>query len=60
MLIDCLSLQSFLVWPETNRPPVALTAGEMTAMLPAEGIVLDGRNSTDDKGVVGYSWTQTG
>ena len=46
--------------PETNRPPVAHTAGEITVMLPSENIVLDGRNSTDDKGVVGYKWTQTG
>ena len=54
-----LPLQSVLS-PETNQPPVAQTAGEITVVLPADGITLDGRNSTDDKHVVGYRWTQTG
>ncbi|XP_076437879.1 dyslexia-associated protein KIAA0319-like protein [Babylonia areolata] len=48
------------VKPETNQPPVAHTAGELNVMLPSENIVLDGKGSTDDKGVVGYKWTQTG
>lgn len=46
--------------PETNHPPVARTAGEITVVLPSDGIILDGHNSTDDKGVVGFKWTQIG
>nr|KAG5701483.1 hypothetical protein BaRGS_000879 [Batillaria attramentaria] len=47
------------VKPETNRPPEAKTAGQITVTLPVEGIVLDGLNSTDDKGVLSYKWKQT-
>ncbi|XP_025091552.1 dyslexia-associated protein KIAA0319-like protein [Pomacea canaliculata] len=45
---------------ETNRPPEARTAGEITVLLPTESFVLDGRNSTDDKGTLTYKWTQEG
>ncbi|KAL8578420.1 hypothetical protein ACOMHN_014919 [Nucella lapillus] len=45
---------------ETNQPPQAHTAGEITVMLPSESLVLDGKGSTDDKKVVKYKWTQTG
>ncbi|KAK7091316.1 hypothetical protein V1264_009012 [Littorina saxatilis] len=48
------------VKPETNHPPVAKTAGEITVMLPTDSIVLDGRNSTDDKAITAYKWAQTG
>ncbi|CAI9721075.1 dyslexia-associated KIAA0319 isoform X2 [Octopus vulgaris] len=47
------------VKPEVNQPPVAVTAGEITVVLPVASLVLDGQNSTDDKNIETYSWRQT-
>ncbi|XP_029634781.1 dyslexia-associated protein KIAA0319-like protein isoform X2 [Octopus sinensis] len=47
------------VKPEVNQPPVAVTAGEITVVLPVASLVLDGQNSTDDKNIETYSWKQT-
>ncbi|CAE1251480.1 Dyslexia-associated protein KIAA0319-like protein,Dyslexia-associated protein KIAA0319 [Acanthosepion pharaonis] len=46
------------VKPEVNHPPKASTAGELTVSLPVPSLVLDGHNSTDDKGIVKYLWEQ--
>ncbi|XP_048730594.2 dyslexia-associated protein KIAA0319-like protein isoform X2 [Ostrea edulis] len=48
------------VKPDVNTAPLAVTAGKLTRVLPLKGLVLDGRNSTDDKKIEVYSWTQTG
>ncbi|XP_078332823.1 dyslexia-associated protein KIAA0319-like protein isoform X1 [Crassostrea virginica] len=48
------------VKPDVNTPPVAVTAGHLNVVLPLEGLVLDGRNSTDDKMINTYLWKQTG
>lgn len=53
----CLS-SCFVV--DVNTPPVAVTAGQLTKIIPLEGLVLDGRNSTDDKKIDSYSWAQIG
>lgn len=45
---------------DVNTPPVAVTAGQLTKIIPLKGLVLDGRNSTDDKKIDSYSWVQTG
>lgn len=50
---DCLVV-------DVNTPPVAVTAGQLTKIIPLKGLVLDGRNSTDDKKIDSYSWVQTG
>ncbi|GAB1606635.1 dyslexia-associated protein KIAA0319-like protein [Argonauta hians] len=47
------------VKPEVNQPPVAVTVGEVTVVLPVTSLVLDGHNSTDDKNIETYAWTQT-
>lgn len=46
------------VKPEVNHPPIASTAGELTINLPVPSLILDGHNSTDDKGIVKYLWEQ--
>ncbi|XP_062573171.1 dyslexia-associated protein KIAA0319-like protein isoform X1 [Saccostrea cucullata] len=48
------------VKPDVNTAPVAVTARKLTRILPLKELVLDGRNSTDDKKIVSYSWLQTG
>lgn len=48
------------VKPDVNTPPVAVTVGQLTKIIPLKGLVLDGRNSTDDKKIDSYSWVQTG
>ncbi|XP_041361806.1 dyslexia-associated protein KIAA0319-like protein [Gigantopelta aegis] len=46
------------VKPETNRPPVAETAGQIVVFLPTDKIVLDGSNSTDNVKITKYFWEQ--
>ncbi|XP_050397494.1 dyslexia-associated protein KIAA0319 isoform X1 [Patella vulgata] len=48
------------VKPESNKPPVAKTANKLTVVLPADNIILDGSNSTDDNKLTQYTWQQTG
>lgn len=48
------------LFSDVNTAPLAVTAGKLTRVLPLKGLVLDGRNSTDDKKIEVYSWTQTG
>lgn len=43
---------------DTNHPPVAQVVGPKTLFLPVNSIVLNGSNSTDDKGIVEYNWEQ--
>lgn len=45
---------------DVNTPPVAVTAGQLTKIIPLKGLILDGKNSTDDKKIDSYSWVQTG
>ncbi|KAK3763053.1 hypothetical protein RRG08_014841 [Elysia crispata] len=48
------------VKPQTNKPPVARTAGHVQVFLPQESLTLDGTNSTDEDGKLSYAWLQTG
>lgn len=48
------------VKPQTNKPPVAKTAGHLQVFLPQESLTLDGTNSTDEDGKLTYAWLQTG
>ncbi|GFO01867.1 dyslexia-associated protein kiaa0319-like protein, partial [Plakobranchus ocellatus] len=48
------------VKPQTNKPPVASTAGQVHLFLPQESLTLDGTNSTDEQGKLTYLWVQSG
>ncbi|KAK3087314.1 hypothetical protein FSP39_004539 [Pinctada imbricata] len=48
------------VKPDINTAPKAVTAGKITKIVPIPKLILDGRNSTDDKKITKYTWVQTG
>ena len=50
-IIDC----SFTV---PNKPPVANAGGDKTITLPQRLVTIDGSKSSDDKGIVRYSWAR--
>ncbi|XP_053672289.1 dyslexia-associated protein KIAA0319-like protein [Anopheles nili] len=43
---------------EKNTPPVANAGGDQTVTLPTNVLVLNGSRSSDDLGIVRYSWTR--
>ncbi len=43
---------------DENHPPKAHAGGDKIITLPVSLITLDGRESTDDRGIVSYSWTR--
>ncbi|XP_071810843.1 dyslexia-associated protein KIAA0319-like protein isoform X3 [Apostichopus japonicus] len=47
-----------LVKKEVNMDPVANAGRDITISLPTEYVELDGSLSSDDKGIVSYSWTK--
>ena len=44
---------------DVNQPPKAHAGPDITLELPNNFVELDGSESTDDKGIVGYLWTRT-
>lgn len=40
----------------SNRGPVAVVGPDRKLFLPVSSLLLDGRGSTDDRGVVSYHW----
>lgn len=42
---------------EEDRPPNAVAGDDVTIQLPVDSVLLDGTASSDDFGIVQYSWT---
>ena len=40
-----------------DEPPVSRAGKDVVLQLPTDGVVLDGRESTDDHAIVLYEWT---
>ncbi|XP_047214931.1 dyslexia-associated protein KIAA0319 isoform X5 [Girardinichthys multiradiatus] len=40
----------------SNRAPVAVVGPDRKLVLPLSGLLLDGSSSTDDRGIISYSW----
>lgn len=53
----CLQSRSTI---EKNTPPVANAGGDQSITLPVSAIYLNGTKSSDDLGVVRYTWTRDG
>lgn len=47
------------VQADPDYPPTANAGESILIHLPHNSVVLDGSKSTDDKGIVKYSWKQT-
>uniref|UniRef100_A0A1B0CQZ9 Serine-type protease inhibitor n=1 Tax=Lutzomyia longipalpis TaxID=7200 RepID=A0A1B0CQZ9_LUTLO len=45
---------------EKNSPPVANGGGDQNIVLPQSVMILNGSKSTDDLGIVNYTWTKEG
>lgn len=45
---------------EKNTPPVANAGGDQSITLPVSAIYLNGTKSSDDLGIVRYTWTRDG
>lgn len=45
---------------EKNTPPVANAGGDQSITLPVNAIYLNGTKSSDDLGIVRYTWTRDG
>ncbi|KAK1337947.1 hypothetical protein QTO34_001050 [Cnephaeus nilssonii] len=43
--------------PEKDEPPLSKAGEDVVVRLPTDGLVLDGRESTDDHAIVQYEWT---
>ncbi|XP_021030158.1 low-density lipoprotein receptor-related protein 11 [Mus caroli] len=43
--------------PDEDKPPVSKAGKDVVLHLPTDGVVLDGRESTDDHAIVLYEWT---
>ncbi|XP_070112499.1 low-density lipoprotein receptor-related protein 11 isoform X2 [Equus caballus] len=43
--------------PENDEPPLSKAGQDVVLHLPADGVILDGRESTDDHAIVQYEWT---
>ncbi|XP_044624073.2 low-density lipoprotein receptor-related protein 11 isoform X1 [Equus asinus] len=43
--------------PEKDEPPLSKAGQDVVLHLPADGVILDGRESTDDHAIVQYEWT---
>ncbi len=53
-----LRLFSFSTIADENHPPKAHAGGDKIITLPVSLITLDGSGSSDDRGIVSYSWTR--
>jgi hypothetical protein len=54
------SLIFILRFPEKNIPPISRAGGNLTVTLPTIGnvIYLNGSQSSDDLGIVNFTWTR--
>ncbi|TKC50858.1 hypothetical protein EI555_019268 [Monodon monoceros] len=43
--------------PEKDEPPLSKAGQDVVLHLPTDGVILDGRESTDDHAIVQYEWT---
>lgn len=46
------------VVPGQNRPPTARAGGNVVVTLPVDFVRVDGSQSSDDVGIVSYTWTR--
>ena len=44
-------------FPEKDEPPLSKAGQDVVLHLPTDGVILDGRESTDDRAIVQYEWT---
>ncbi|KAF5914805.1 hypothetical protein HPG69_010871, partial [Diceros bicornis minor] len=51
------SLDEILGWTEEDEPPLSKARQGVVLHLRADGVILDGRESTDDHAIVRYEWT---
>ena len=42
---------------EKDEPPLSKAGQDVVLHLPTDGVILDGRESTDDHAIVQYEWT---
>lgn len=47
----------FFFLPEKDEPPLSKAGQDVVLHLPTDGVILDGRESTDDRAIVQYEWT---
>ena len=47
-----------ICFPDINKPPKANAGGDQTIALPTKLVVLDGSQSSDDRGIFSYLWTR--
>ena len=43
---------------DANHPPKANAGGDKIVTLPISLVILDGRKSSDDRGIISYLWTR--
>ncbi|XP_062833563.1 low-density lipoprotein receptor-related protein 11 isoform X1 [Anolis carolinensis] len=43
--------------PETDEPPLSKAGTDVILQLPVDWVILDGRESMDDHGIIQYEWT---
>ncbi|XP_062954142.1 low-density lipoprotein receptor-related protein 11 isoform X2 [Cynocephalus volans] len=43
--------------PEKDEPPLSKAGQDVVLHLPTDGVILDGRESTDDHAIIQYEWT---
>ncbi|XP_006756958.1 PREDICTED: low-density lipoprotein receptor-related protein 11 [Myotis davidii] len=51
------TLEKVLQSTEKDEPPLSNAGDDVVLRLPTDGLVLDGRESTDDHAIVQYEWT---
>lgn len=47
----------FFSFTEKDEPPLSKAGQDVVLHLPTDGVILDGRESTDDHAIVQYEWT---
>jgi dyslexia-associated protein KIAA0319-like protein len=50
----------FQFYSEKNAAPIANAGGDQTITLPISAIIMNGTKSSDDLGIMNYSWTREG
>lgn len=60
LLSDPFTSRFFFYFAEKNTPPVANAGGDQSIILPVSAIYLNGTKSSDDLGIVRYTWTRDG
>lgn len=55
---DCVTNSCLNFFLEKNTPPVAHAGGDQTVTLPTNAIYMNGSKSSDDLGIVKYTWTR--